>query len=800
MPPDPDLARRSHDILTRAMDLPRAGRAAFARTACGGDDALTARVLALLAAADTRDTFLDRPILDATAIAREPAAPLPDAIGTYLVVGVLGSGGMATVYEAEQEQPRRRVALKVLHQSMTSADAYRRFQFETEALARLHHPGIAQIYEAGVAQLGGPQPAPFFAMELVADAASITSYASRAKLSIRDRAEMLAAVCDAVHHGHQHGIIHRDIKPANVLVGADGRVKVIDFGVARAIGAGARASTTITGQPQLIGTLNYMSPEQCIAPASIDTRADVYALGVLLFELICSRQPHDLAGLPIPAAVRRIVDDPPPRPPLPPTGEYRDLSAIILRAMAKDPEDRYPSAASLAADLRRFLASEPTEARPPGVVGQARLFARRHRAIVVAAGALAATVILIAIISSVFAIRLNQEVERRRTAELLASRERDRARWEAYTAQIASAFSAMKTGEFQQMRSRLAAAAEQPRDWEWGFLSRLADRSAQTVAAHDGRVMSLIAQGDQFITTGSDGAVCLWERATLARRATFQSDSAAQSRAAIFTPEGVISGDDMGFIRILDPGTLAERMILASMSGPIRSLAHLPDGTTAAAADNGPGLIIGPDTMRMFGADQVGGVQGLALSPDERLLATFNDAGAVHLRDAASLATQKRLEFPGSVNQVHFSSDAGLVAAAGAGGLVRVWDAYTGGLLREIATTQGVNTVRSIAFSNDNTLLAVGLVHRGILIYQVSSGRLIGELGGHTDAVSGLVFSPDDQLLVSASWDGSIRTWRADEFESPRASRRSPGTPATSSMSHSHPPAHISPRSVPMAL
>ncbi|MBX9737464.1 MAG: serine/threonine protein kinase [Phycisphaerales bacterium] len=195
--------------------------------ACAGDAGVLKRVRRLLGMADRSTGFLDTPALGR----RE--APVPDAVGTYLVVGVLGVGGMATVYEAVQESPNRRVAVKVMHHSMTHTDALLRFRLETQTLARLVHPGIARIYEAGTAQLGQSGPTPFFAMELVPDALSITEYARTHKLALEQRLKMFTSVCDAVTYGHQNGIIHRDLKPANVLVGSDGIAKVIDFGIAR---------------------------------------------------------------------------------------------------------------------------------------------------------------------------------------------------------------------------------------------------------------------------------------------------------------------------------------------------------------------------------------------------------------------------------------------------------------------------------------------------------------------------------------------------------------------------------------
>ena len=233
MKTESNFNRKLHEMLMRAMDLDEVDRIEFIHNECSDDRALLNRLLELLETVDNPDLDLDQPVLVEQT---QRWDQIPDAVGNYLVVGVLGVGGMATVYEAIQEDPKRTVALKVMNQGIANSDAYIRFRFETEMLARLHHPGIAQIYEAGAAQLGQESPAPFFAMELVANAVPITIYVKNHDLPLRSRLEMFTSVCDAVHHGHQHGVIHRDLKPANVLIDGEGRSKVIDFGVARTTG------------------------------------------------------------------------------------------------------------------------------------------------------------------------------------------------------------------------------------------------------------------------------------------------------------------------------------------------------------------------------------------------------------------------------------------------------------------------------------------------------------------------------------------------------------------------------------
>jgi eukaryotic-like serine/threonine-protein kinase len=340
------------------------------------------------------------------------AATLPTNIGRYRILRLLGEGGMGVVYEAEQSQPRRLVALKMIKAAWASPETLRRFEAESQALARLQHPGIAQIYEAGSADTGfGVQP--YFAMELI-HGKPLLEYANQKKLSTRQRLELMIQVCDAVHHAHQRGIIHRDLKPGNIVVDEAGQPKILDFGLARATDSDAKV-TRQTDVGQLLGTLAYMSPEQVLAdPLAVDTRSDVYALGVMLYELLAGKLPYLLPNL-LHEAVRTIRQtDAAPLSSINRT--YRgDIETIVAKALEKDKVRRYVSAAELAADIRRHLNNEPIVARPASAVYQLQKFAHRHKTLVAGVAAVFAVLVAGSVVSTwqaVKARRAQKEAEK----------------------------------------------------------------------------------------------------------------------------------------------------------------------------------------------------------------------------------------------------------------------------------------------------------------------------------------------------------------------------------------------------
>lgn len=353
----------------------------------------------------------------------DPLAAIPARVGRYRILRLIGEGGMGIVYEAEQEKPHRAVALKVIKPGVATLERMRRFEKEADVLARLQHPGIAQIFEAGTADAGqGPQP--YFAMEMIRGR-TLTEHARAAHLDVRARLALLAKICDAVEHAHAHGVIHRDLKPANILVDEHGQPKILDFGVARATDSDVQA-TMLTDAGQIVGTLPYMSPEQVAAdPAGIDARSDVYALGVVLYELLADRLPYDVHRKMIHEAVRVIREEEPTVLSAIARGLRGDVETIVGKALEKDRSRRYQSAADLGSDIRRHLADEPIVARPASAAYQLRKFAKRNKALVAGVAAAFVALALGAAVSLWQAVRATRAAEtaRKEAAKAVAVNE-----------------------------------------------------------------------------------------------------------------------------------------------------------------------------------------------------------------------------------------------------------------------------------------------------------------------------------------------------------------------------------------
>lgn len=501
---------RIHAILDDARKLCGPELDRYLDESCGPDEGLRASVLELLAAGSDEgasDLFAQG---HAGSLHRELAGLqeealaswLPERIGAYTILRQLGQGGMGVVYEAEQASPRRRVAIKLLHPMQVTPDRMRRFRREAALLGRLQHPGIAQIHEAGTYEAGrGPQP--FFAMELV-EGVDLRTHCDREGLDRRARVELLVRVADAVQYAHEHGIIHRDLKPDNVLVDGRGRPRILDFGIAKASSHSATLSTLVTEEGQLVGTLAYMAPEQLDQTADeVTPLVDVFALGVLAFEILVGRLPREIGDLSLSRAITLLATSEAPRAGTFDGSLRGDLETILGKALESEPARRYQSAAALAGDLRRHLAHRPIHARPPSRIYLVKKFSRRHRGLVV--GALATLLVLVAgtVVSTVFAV---QAREQRNAARQNETR--------AINGTLQSARVLIDAGRGRDAVTQLRLVPEEARGLAW----RLLRRSAPAVLdVAPGRWLFL--DDEHLVGHGEDAVVVhsLLERRTIRR-------------------------------------------------------------------------------------------------------------------------------------------------------------------------------------------------------------------------------------------------------------------------------------------
>ncbi len=697
-------------------------------------------------------------------------------IGPYKLLRILGEGGYGIVYLAEQQRPvKRRVALKIIKPGMDTKQVIARFEAERQALALLDHPNIAHVFNAGTTEAGRP----YFSMEHVKGVA-ITEHCDRYKLTIEERLKLFLAVCEAVQHAHQKAIIHRDIKPSNILVAFEAEQAVpmiIDFGVAKALSQSLTERTLVTEQAQMVGTPEYMSPEQAeMTSQDIDTRTDIYSLGVLLYELLTGTLPFDSQTLREggPEQMRRMIREQEPKTPstrISAIGKAESLSLadhrrtdirtlgrrlhgeldwITLKAMDKDRTRRYQTAYALAEDIQRYLDQEPVLAGPPSTIYKLQKFAVRNKGLFVSAATIAVVIVLAAVISIVLAIKATEarkvaegatqaEAEQRLKAEKAQSEVEALAKQQEedlYFNHIALAHQELQANRPVHALDLLNKCPLHLRHWEWHYLQRRCHFQETPSLEFDSPVVSFAfsPDGSKLAVLCVDGRLVIRDYHT-GRDSSFQvrqPSSAQLTRDAyyeliqwiVFSPDGkhiavAVDGNNVDVMSL--PSGKVEQTF-SGHTGTLTEIVFAPHGNRLAT-------VALDDPVRIW--DQNSG----------KLLRTFSSSNKPY---ALAFSADGRQLFTGHIEEA---------------ACLRIWDSRTGQELQSPVRHYG--SILDIAVSSDGKRIATASWDDTIVLSGYDNENT-KRITGHVEPVTGVVFTSDGRRLASISNDRTVRLWDAE--------------------------------------
>lgn len=814
--------------IARGIGDPEARRR-YLDEACRNDVGLRSRVEAMLDVPDGTESFLRQPVLDVTSTldpesrdapaggsSSSPRSAPPDhlvgaVVGGVLLERVVGQGGMGKVYVGTQASTGGVVAVKLLMPHVVSDAMLKRFDLEARLLARLRHPGIAQIHSAGTYNADGAT-FPYFVMEYIADAMPITDYAESQRIDTAGRLELFRKACEAVAYGHEHGVIHRDLKPANILVDSYGQPKVIDFGVAKSTDADL-TMTTLTADGAIIGTLRYMSPEQVDGDQSqITIRSDIHALGVILYELLAGELPFDFKNAPA-VGVMQIIKSQDPKPLSVISRAFRgDLDAIAAKCLEKDKRDRYASAGDLEAEIARYLAGEPILTRPLGFVGGLARLARKHKAAAAAAMGVFASLLAAVVGISLFAVhaeRSREEAERQRRlasdardaearqrgvaerAQAVAEQETLNTKRQLYKADLYRLQSALESPHrglahrlFRETSAVYASAygADRRQPVELSLLGPEIDQSFAVLSGHEHWVTwcSFSPDGTRLATSSLDQTARIWDVASGQAVAVLRGHD-AQVMRAVFSPDGkLVATCSLDKTARLWDATSGEALaVLSGHSDWVQQLAFSPDGTRlATGSDDTTTRLWDVPTRRQValldGHDD--SVQGVAFSDDGRTLTTRNQYGShkVCLWDARTgeaIASVEEQE--DEVPRAYSPDGARLITSPGEKNQkirfvaeLAMWDTAT---KERVTLLRGHGSqVNGCAYTPDGARIVTTSSDKTARIWDAATGAPLATLEGHQGPVGDVWFSPDGKTLATSSSDNTVRLWDMDTAK-PRA-------------------------------
>jgi WD40 repeat protein/serine/threonine protein kinase len=764
----PDAWRDIKRALQAALPLTGADREAYLQAQPA---ALRSELESLIRAYETNSAFLERPWVGAapTAEAAE-AAMIGKRFGPYRVLSLLGHGGMGSVWLAERVDGfSRQVALKLIHPALMGGVMTERLIRERQILASLSHPHIARLFDAGFAQDGQP----YLALEYIAGT-PITTHCNQHGLGIRERLDLFQQVLDAVQYAHAHLVIHRDLKPSNILVTADGQVQLLDFGIAKLVRDGEAKETELTQLGGRALTPDYAAPEQ-IAGDPITTAADVYGLGVILYELLTGERPYHLKRDSRGALEEAILQ----AEPLAPSrcavnaaaAQNRatttkklgrtlrgDLDTITLKALKKSPSERYATANAFHEDIARYLRGDVVLAQPDSFAYRALKFARRHWIELAVTGGL-----IVTLAGGLTATSYEARI---------AAGQRDAALQAQMRSLTETAAGRLKEGDIRVATGIILEVLRHGAPWSYApdaldvfQQARAADAQVTVIAGHTDRVnfAAFSPDGRRIVTASHDTTARIWDAST-GREILQLRGHTGRVWSAVFSPDGrrVVTASFDDTARIWDAATGKELQRLTGHTDRVLGAAFSPDGRRIATASSDRTARIwdaatGRETTQLRG--HTDRVITAVFAPDGRRVLTASFDKTARIWDAASGREMLRLSgHDERVVSAAFSPDGTRVVTTSYDKTARIWDAATGKELRRL--TGHTATVVSAAFSPDGCCVVTS-GDKTARIWDIATGRELMQLSGHTDRVVTAAFSPDGARIVTASDDKTARVWDA---------------------------------------